>query len=42
MWNLEVNPKILPKKKTLTIVETQQMPNIEKVNSKDEISRSKW
>ena len=42
MLNLEVNPRILTKKITLTLVETQQLPNIEKVDSKDEISRLKW
>ena len=42
MLNLEVNPKILPKKFTLTLVETQQMPDIEKTDSKDEISCLKW
>ena len=38
MLNLEVNPKILPEKNTLPLVETQQLPDIEKVDSKDEIS----
>ena len=42
MLNLEVNPKVLPKKITLTPVETQQLPDIEKVDSKDEISCLKW
>ena len=42
MLNLEVNPKILPKKITLTLIETQQLPDIEKVDSKDEISCLKW
>ena len=41
MLNLE-NPKIFPKKTMLTLVETQQMPDIEKVDSKDEISCLKW
>ena len=36
MLNLKV--KVLPKKITLTLVETQQMPDIEKADSKDEIS----
>ena len=40
MLNLEV--KILPKKITLTLVETQQMPDIEKADSKDETSCLKW
>ena len=30
-------PKDSPKKIALTLVETQQIPNIEKVDSKDEI-----
>ena len=40
MLNLKV--KILPKKITLTLVETQQLPDIEKSDSKDEISCLKW
>ena len=40
MLNLEV--KTLPKKITLTLVETQQLPDIEKADSKDEISCVKW
>ena len=36
MLNLKV--KILPKKNTVTLVETQQTPDIEKFDSKDEIS----
>ena len=40
MLNIEV--KTLPKKNTLTLVETQQLPDIEKVDSKDEISCLKW
>ena len=35
-------PKDSPGKTTLTLVETQQLPDIEKVNSKDEISCLKW
>ena len=42
MLNLEVNPKIHPKKNTLTLVENQQLPDIEKIDSKDEISCLKW
>ena len=34
--------KTLPKKITLTLVETQQLPDIEKSDSKDEISSLKW
>ena len=41
MLNLEVNPKFLAKKVTLTLVETQQLPDIEKVDSNDEIFCSK-
>ena len=41
MLNLEANPNILPKI-TLNLAETQQMPGIEKVDSKDEISCLKW
>ena len=35
-------PKASPGKNTLTLVETQQLPDIEKVVSKDEISCLKW
>ena len=35
-------PKDSPKRITLTVVETQQLPDIEKVDSKDEISCLKW
>ena len=38
MLNLEVNPKVLPEKITQTLVETQQMPDIGKSVSKNEIS----
>ena len=41
MLNLE-NPKLLPKKFTLTLLENQKMPDIEKADSKDEISCLKW
>ena len=40
MLNLEV--QTLPKKITLTLVETQQLPDIEKSDSEDEISCLKW
>ena len=40
MLNLKV--KILLKKTTLTLVETQQLPDIEQTDSKDEISCLKW
>ena len=42
MLNLEVIPKILPQNIRLTLVETQQLPDIEKVDSKDEMSCLKW
>ena len=35
-------PKVSPANITLTLVETQQLPDIEKVDSKDEISCLKW
>ena len=37
MLNLE-NPKILPKELTITLVETQQLPDIGKVDSTEEMS----
>ena len=46
--NLEVyhvvltTPKTSPKKFTLTVVEMQQLPDIEKTNSKEEITRLEW
>ena len=39
---LSCKPNECPEKITLTVVETQQKPEIEKVDSKDEISCSKW
>ena len=35
-------PKTSPKKLTLTVVEMQQLSDIEKTDSKEEISRLKW
>ena len=35
-------PKTFPKKLTLTVIEMQQWPDIEKTDSKEEISRPKW
>ena len=35
-------PKIFPEKNTLTLVEMQQLPEIEKVDLKNEISCLKW
>ena len=40
MLNLKV--KTLPKKITLTLVETQQLPDIQNSESTDELSRLKW
>ena len=39
---LRCKPKVSPKKTTLTLVETRQMPDIQKVDSKDEFSFFKW
>ena len=39
---LRSKPKDSPGNFTLTLVETQQLPDIEKVDSKDEISCLKW
>ena len=39
---LKSKPKHSPGKITLTLVETQQLPDIEKVDSKHEISCLKW
>ena len=41
LYHLEHRSKVSPEKITLTLVETQQLPDIEKVDSKDEISCSK-
>ena len=35
-------PKTSPEKLTLTIVEMQQLPHIEKTDSKEEVSCPKW
>ena len=35
-------PKTSPEKLTLTVVEMQQLPDIEKTDSKEELSRLKW
>ena len=42
MLNLEVNQKNLVKKITLLLVKTREVPDIEKVDSKDEMSCLKW
>ena len=39
---LRSKPKDFPEKITLTLVETRQLPDIQKVDSKDEISCLKW
>ena len=39
---VQTTPKTPPEKSTLTLVETQQLPEIEKVDSKSEISCLKW
>ena len=39
---LRSKPKDSPKKITITLVETQQMPDFEKADSKDESSCLKW
>ena len=35
-------PKTSPEKPTLTVVEMQQMPDIEKTDSREEVSCLKW
>ena len=42
LYHLELKSKDSPEKITLTLVETQQLPDIEKSDSKDETSRLKW
>ena len=42
LYHVELRKKNSPKKITLTLVETQQLPHIEKPDSKDEISRLEW
>ena len=41
-FELRIEPKDSLNKVKLTVVETQQLPDIEKVDSKDEISCLKW
>ena len=41
-YHVELKTKDSPGKITLTLVESQQLPDIEKVDSKDEISCLKW
>ena len=43
LYHVELRkPTKSPEKITLTLVETQQLPDIEKADSKDEISSLKW
>ena len=42
LYHVELRSKDTPKKITLTLVETQQLTDIRKADSKDEISCSKW
>ena len=42
LYHVELKSKDSPKKNTLTLVETQQLPDIEKSDSRDEISCLKW
>ena len=42
LCRFEIKSKDSPEKITLTLVETQQLPIIEKVDSKDETSCLKW
>ena len=42
LYHVELKSKDSPGKITLTLVKTQQLPDIEKVDSKNEISCFKW
>ena len=42
LYRVELKSKNSPRNITLTLVETQQLPDIEKLDSKDEISCLKW
>ena len=42
LYHVELKSKDSPEKITLNLVETQQLPDIEEVDSKDEISCLKW
>ena len=42
LYHIELKSKDSPEKITLTLVETQQLPDIEKCDSKDEIPCLKW
>ena len=42
LCDVELRSKDSPRKSTLTLIESQQLPDIEKVDSKNEISCLKW
>ena len=42
LYQVELRSKDSPEKVTLTLLETQQLPDIEKADSKDELSCLKW
>ena len=42
LYHVELRSNDSPEKVTLTLVETQHLPDIEKADSKDEISCLKW
>ena len=42
LYHVELKSKASPGKITLNLVETQQLPDIEKTDSRDEISCLKW
>ena len=42
LYDVELRSKFSPKKITLTLIETLQLPDIEKADSKDEIFCLKW
>ena len=42
LYHVELKSEHFPEKITLTLVETQQLPDIQKADSKDEISCLKW
>ena len=42
LYHVELQSKDFPKKNTLPLVETKQLPDIEKADSRDEISCPKW
>ena len=42
LYHVELRSKDSPEKTTLTLVETQQLPDIEEADSKNEVSCLKW